>query len=116
MVFSGVFKTPSGVHTEELFASTTLLNDLHKPRFQLLNGRHVVGKDTHISRLSRYVDLDAGSWSRGQLIDLILPSEWPLRAAWAVGWRTHLWKYILTRGEVQGQHRKDRTGSPGAEE
>ena len=85
MAFSGVFKMLPGVHTEELLASTTLLDDLHKPRFQLLNGRHVVGKDTHVSRLSRYVDLDAGSWFRSQLNDLILLSEWPLGATWAIG-------------------------------
>ena len=60
MVF-GVLKMPSGVHTEELLAPTTLFNDLHKPRSQLLNGRHVIGKDTHVSRLSRYVDLNSGS-------------------------------------------------------
>ena len=75
MAFEGVIKTLSGVHTEELLAPTTLLNDINKPRLQLLNGRYVVGKDTHVSRLSRYVDLDAGSWLRGQLIALILPCE-----------------------------------------
>ena len=70
-----VIKTSWGVHTEELLAPTTLLNDLNKPRLQLLNGRYVVGKDTHVSRLSRYVDLDAGSWLRGQLIAIILRCE-----------------------------------------
>lgn len=50
-------RTFVGIRTEVLLASTALLNDLHKPGFQLFNGRHMVGKDTHFSRFSRYVDL-----------------------------------------------------------
>lgn len=44
--------------TEELLVGTTLLNDLNKTRLQLLNGRNVVGEDTHFSGLGGDVDLD----------------------------------------------------------
>jgi hypothetical protein len=44
--------------TEELLASSTLLNNLNESWLQLLNRWHVVGKDTHISRLSGNVDLN----------------------------------------------------------
>ena len=44
----------------------------------------MVGKDTHVSRLSRYVDLNSASWFKRQLIALILPSQCPLGAVWAV--------------------------------
>ena len=43
--------------TEELLAPTTLFNDLNQARLQLLNGRDVVGKNTHLPRFSGYVDL-----------------------------------------------------------
>lgn len=43
---------------EELLVGTTLLNDLNKTRLQLLNGRNVVGEDTHFSGLGGDVDLD----------------------------------------------------------
>ena len=43
--------------TEELFASTALLDDLNQPWLQLLNCGNVVGENTHLSRLGRYVDL-----------------------------------------------------------
>lgn len=45
-------------HTEELLATTALLDDLDESGLQLLNGRYVVGKDTHLSGLSGDVDLD----------------------------------------------------------
>ena len=43
--------------TEELFAPTSLLDDLNKARLQLLDGRDVLGQDTHIARFGWDVDL-----------------------------------------------------------
>jgi hypothetical protein len=45
--------------TEKLLAGTALLNDLDETGLQLLNRGNVVGKNTHLSRLSGNVDLDA---------------------------------------------------------
>jgi hypothetical protein len=45
--------------TEELFASTRLLNNLHKTWLQLLDGWNVVGEDTHLAGFGGHVDLDA---------------------------------------------------------
>lgn len=45
-------------HTEELLGAAALLNHLHQSRLQLLDRRHVLGKDTHLPRLCRKVDLD----------------------------------------------------------
>jgi hypothetical protein len=47
-----------GPHTEELLAVAALLDDLDQTGLQLLNGRDVVGEDTHLSRLGGEVDLD----------------------------------------------------------
>lgn len=46
-----------GEHTEELLAAA-LLNNLNQTGLELLNGGHVVGQDTHLSRLGGQVDLD----------------------------------------------------------
>ena len=54
--FQGRTQVPNR-RTEELFASTTLLNDLDKPRFQLFNRRNMVGKNSHFTRLGWNVDL-----------------------------------------------------------
>lgn len=43
---------------EELLAATALLNNLDHTRLELLDGRHVVGEDTHLSGLGGDVDLD----------------------------------------------------------
>lgn len=43
---------------EEGLGATALLDDLDDTRLKLLNGRNVVGKYTHFTRLSRKVDLD----------------------------------------------------------
>ena len=59
-------RTFVGIRTEVLLASTALLNDLYKPRLQLFNGRYMVGKDTHISRFSRYIDLHSVNLHRSQ--------------------------------------------------
>lgn len=45
--------------TEELLAATALLNDLNKTWLELLDGRHVAGEDTHLSRLGWDVHLYA---------------------------------------------------------
>lgn len=47
-----------GGHTEESLAGAAVLDDLDHAGLQLLNGRDVVGQDTHISRLGGDVDLD----------------------------------------------------------
>ena len=44
--------------TEVLLGGATLLNNLNETRLQLLDGGNVVGKDTHLTRLSGDVDLD----------------------------------------------------------
>jgi hypothetical protein len=46
------------VPTEELFASTTLLNNLNESRLQLLDGRNVVCEHTHFAGFRREIDLD----------------------------------------------------------
>lgn len=43
---------------EILLASTRLFDDVDNTWSELLDGRDVVGEDTHVSRLSRDVDLD----------------------------------------------------------
>jgi hypothetical protein len=43
---------------EELLRASGLLDNLNQTRLQLLNGRNVVGEDTHLSRLGGDVDLD----------------------------------------------------------
>lgn len=48
----------SCVRTEELFASTTLLNYLNETGLQLFNGRNVVCKHTHLAGFRGNVDLD----------------------------------------------------------
>jgi hypothetical protein len=47
-----------GTRTEELLAATTLLEDLDQAGLQLLDGRNVVRKNTHFSRLRRNIDLN----------------------------------------------------------
>lgn len=47
-----------GKPTEVLLVATALLNDLDQTRLQLLNGRDVVGENTHVSGLGGQVDLD----------------------------------------------------------
>lgn len=47
-----------GAHTEESLAGAAVLDNLDHAGLQLLNGRDVVGQDTHISRLGGDVDLD----------------------------------------------------------
>ena len=54
-------------HTEELFGSAALFDDLDKAWLQLLNGGDVIGKDTHFSRFSRNIDLDTIVHSPGKL-------------------------------------------------
>ena len=44
--------------TEELLGGAVLLNDLDNARLELLNGGHVVGENTHLTRLGGDVDLD----------------------------------------------------------
>jgi hypothetical protein len=44
--------------TEELLASTTLLNNLNESRLQLLNGSNVVCEHTHFAGFRGNVDLD----------------------------------------------------------
>ena len=44
--------------TEELLATSALLDDLNEARLQLFNGWYVIRQDAHFSRLGRYVDLD----------------------------------------------------------
>lgn len=46
-------------HTEVLFATTRLFNNLNESRLQLLDGRDVVGKDTHLAGFGWEIDLDA---------------------------------------------------------
>lgn len=46
------------LHTEELFRTSALLNHLNNTRLELLNGRNVVGQDTHFTRLGGDVDLN----------------------------------------------------------
>lgn len=43
---------------EELLAAAALLNDLDESGLQLLDGRHVVGQDTHLTGFRGEVDLD----------------------------------------------------------
>lgn len=45
-------------HTEELLGAAALLNNLNNTRLELLNGRNMVGQDTHLTRSSRDVDLN----------------------------------------------------------
>lgn len=45
-------------HTEELLVTAGLLDDLDDTGLQLLDGRNVVGEDTHLAGLSGDVDLD----------------------------------------------------------
>lgn len=45
-------------HTEELLAVTTVLDDLNQTRLELLDGRNVVGEDTHLSGLGGDVNLN----------------------------------------------------------
>lgn len=45
--------------TKELFASSSLFNDLDEARLQLLDGGNVVREDTHVARLCGKVDLNA---------------------------------------------------------
>lgn len=47
-----------GKRTEELLAAAALLDDLHKPRLQLLDGRNVVCEETHLAGFGGDVDLD----------------------------------------------------------
>ena len=47
-----------GRRTEKLRVSTVLLDNLHQPRLQLLNGRNVIRQNTHLSGLGGNVDLD----------------------------------------------------------
>lgn len=56
-----------GERTEELLDTAVLLNNLNDTRLQLLNGRNVVGEDTHHTSSSGDVDLDAveGEVDRG---------------------------------------------------
>jgi hypothetical protein len=44
--------------TEELLAGTAFLDDFDQTGLQLLDGRDVVGEDTHLTGLGRNVDLD----------------------------------------------------------
>ena len=44
---------------EELLAAAALLDDLDKSGLQLLDGRDVVGQDTHLAGFRGKVDLDA---------------------------------------------------------
>lgn len=44
--------------TEELLGGAALLNHLDDTRLQLLDRGNVLGKDTHLARLSGEVDLD----------------------------------------------------------
>lgn len=44
--------------TEELLASSSLLNDLDEAGTELLDGRNVLGEHTHLSGLGWDVDLD----------------------------------------------------------
>ena len=44
---------------EELLVAAGLLDDLDQTRLQLLDGRNVIGEDTHITGLGGKVDLDA---------------------------------------------------------
>lgn len=48
-----------GGRTEEGLATSALLDDLHDAGLQLLDGRYVVGKNTHDAGFSGNVDLDA---------------------------------------------------------
>jgi len=43
--------------TEELLGGALLLDDFNETRSELLDGRDVAGKHTHITRFSRDVDL-----------------------------------------------------------
>jgi len=45
--------------TEELLAATSLLDDLDKTRLELLDGRDMVGQDTHLTRLGWDIHLYA---------------------------------------------------------
>jgi hypothetical protein len=48
----------SCVPTEELFASTTLLDYFNESRLQLLDGRNMICEHTHLAGLRGEVDLD----------------------------------------------------------
>lgn len=50
--------TSQGPRTEELLATTCLLNNLDKTWLELLDRRNVVCEDTHLSGLGSEVDLD----------------------------------------------------------
>ena len=49
---------------EELLAAAALLDDLNESGLQLLDGRNVVGQDTHLAGFRGEVDLDAAIWIR----------------------------------------------------
>lgn len=76
--------------TEELLASTTLLNYFHQPRLQLLNWWHVIGKDTHLPWLGSDVDLDSAQRT-SQSPDLIARKQrnvvlWYVHIDWLIYW------------------------------
>lgn len=61
--------------TEELLAATALLNNLNESRLQLLNGRDVVCKNTHLAGFGGDVDLDdigrlVDGLSNGKLVEI----------------------------------------------
>ena len=79
--------------TEELLVSARLLNDLHKSRLQLLDGRYVGCQDTHLSRLGGDVDLYAAISISVLRLRLLLHPRSARRIGKA---RTHLATYRWT--------------------
>lgn len=58
LVLSSTLLKSNGFRTEELLSAATFLNDLDQTGFQLLDGRNMVRKNTHLARLSGNVDLN----------------------------------------------------------
>ena len=54
-------ETTLGKHTEEALGATALFDDLEETGPELLDGRDMVGKNTHVTRGGGDVDLDAVS-------------------------------------------------------
>lgn len=98
-------------HTDEGLGATALLDDLDDTRLKLLNGRDVVGKYTHFTRLGGKVDLDDVLRLEDSLVEVISmrcckfshddgAPRWPAKtvSARAIGSRKWLNRFVLCFG------------------